>query len=63
MRNFYFVHSDEEEESNTEFSMINPDLLELELEDIDGVSNSPVASVTVDNLLIPNRQFIKYVLS
>ena len=57
MRNFYFVHSDEEEENNTEFSMINPDLLELELEDIDGVSNPPVASVTVDNLLIPNRQF------
>ena len=26
LENFSFVHSDEEEEDNTEFSMINPDL-------------------------------------
>ena len=46
--NFSIVHSDEKEEDNTEFSMINPDFLDLEVSD--GVSNGPVASVTVDNL-------------
>ena len=53
--NFSIVHSDEKEEDNTEFSMINPDLLDLEVSD--GVSNGPVASVTVDNLLLPSQKF------
>ena len=30
LENFTLVHSDEEEEDNTEFSMINPDLLDLQ---------------------------------
>ena len=30
LEHFKFVHSDEEEEDNTEFSMINPDLLDLQ---------------------------------
>ena len=30
LENFMLVHSDEEEEDNTEFSMINPDLLDLQ---------------------------------
>ena len=37
--------------------MINPDLLDLDLEVSDGVSNAPVALVTVDNLLLPSQQF------
>ena len=41
----------------TEFSMINPDLLDLDLEVSDGVSNAPVALVTVDNLLLPSQKF------
>ena len=57
LENFSFVHSHEEEEDNTEFSMINPDLLDLDLEVGDGVSNAPVALVTVDNLLLPSQQF------
>ena len=56
LENFSFVHSDEEED-NTEFSMINPNLLDLDLEVIDGVSNAPVASVAVDNLLLPSQKF------
>ena len=58
LENFSFVHSDdEEEEDNTEFSMINPDLLNLDLEVSDSVNNAPVASVTVDNILLPSQQF------
>ena len=41
----------------TEFSMINPDLLDLDLEVSDGVSNAPVALVSVDNLLLPSQKF------
>ena len=41
----------------TEFSMINPDLLDLDLEVSDGVSNAPVALVAVDNLLLPSQKF------
>ena len=37
--------------------MINPDLLDLDLEVSDGVSNAPVALVTVDNLLILSKKF------
>ena len=50
LENFSFVHSDEKEEDNTKFSMINLDLLDLDLEVSDGVSNAPVALVVVDNL-------------
>ena len=44
----------------TEFSMINPDLLDLDLEVSDGVSNAPVALVTVDNLLLPSQKFYEF---
>ena len=37
--------------------MINPDFLGLDYGDSGGVSNAPVASTIVDNLLLPNRQF------
>ena len=57
LENFSFVHSEEEEEDNIEFSMINPDLLDLDLEVGDGVSNAPVVLVTIDNLLLPSQQF------
>ena len=58
LENFSFAHSDEEED-NTEFSMINPDLLDPDLDVSDGVSNAPVASVTVDNLLLPSQKFFE----
>ena len=32
LENFSLVHSDEEEEDNTEYSVINSDLLDLDLE-------------------------------
>ena len=37
--------------------MINPDLLDLDFEVSDGISNAPVASVTVDNLLLQSQKF------
>ena len=50
------IKSDEEED-NAEFSMINPNLLDLDLEDSDSVSNAPVVSTIIDNLPLPNEQF------
>ena len=37
--------------------MINPNLLDLDLEDSDSVSNAPVVSTIIDNLLLPNEKF------
>ena len=37
--------------------MINPNLLDLYLEDCDNVSNAPVVSTINDNLLLANEQF------
>ena len=56
LQNINIVDSDEEE-GNAEFSMINPDLLDLDLEDGDGTSNAHVASTTIDNLLLHNDHF------
>ena len=56
MQNFNFVQSDKEED-NAEFSMINPNLLDLDLEDSDNVSIAPVVSTIIDNMLLPNGQF------
>ena len=39
--------------------MINPNFLDLDLEDSDNVSNAPVVSTIIDNLLLPNEQFYK----
>lgn len=62
--NLNFFQSDKQEEDNVEFTMINPDLLDLDLEDGDHVNNALVASATVyfllityNNLLLPNQQF------
>ena len=56
LQNFNFVQSDEEED-NAEFSMINPNLLDLDLEDSDNVINATAVSTIIDNLLLPNGQF------
>ena len=55
LQNFDFFQSDEEH--NVEFSMINPNLLYLDLQDIDQVSNSPTVSTITDNWLLPNEQY------
>ena len=62
--NLNFFQSDKQEEDNVEFTMINPNLLDLDLEDGDHVNNALVASATVyfllityNNLLLPNQQF------
>ena len=56
LENFDFVQSDDEED-NTEFSLINPNLLDLDLEDSDSLSNVPAVSTIIDNLSLPNEQF------
>ena len=62
--NLNFFQSDKQEEDNVESTMINPDLLDLDLEDGDHVNNALVASatayfllITYNNLLLPNQQF------
>ena len=54
LQNFDFVQSDEED--NAKFSMINPNLLDVDLEDSDSVRNAPAVSAVIDNLLLPNEQ-------
>ena len=56
LQNVNFVQS-EEEEDNAEFSMINPNLLDLDLEDSNSVSNATAESTIINNLLLPNEQF------
>ena len=56
LQNFNFVQSDEEGD-NAEFSIINPNLLDLDLESSDNVSIAPFVSTIIDNLLLPNEQF------
>ena len=56
LENFNFVPSDKEED-NADFSVINPNLLHLDLEDSDSVSNANAVSTITDNLLLPNEQF------
>ena len=58
LQNFYFIQSDDEED-NTAFSLINPNLLDLDLEDSDSASNAPYMSTIIDNLSLPNEQFHK----
>ena len=57
-QNFNIIKSDDEVAA--EFSMINPDLLDLYLEDSDSVSNAPGASAIIDNLLLPREQFYEF---
>ena len=56
LQKFNFVQSDEEED-NAEFSMINPNLLDLDLEDSDNVINATALSTIINNLLLPDEQF------
>ena len=44
---------------NVEFSMINPNLLNIDLEASDSVSNAPVVSTIIDKLSLPNEQFFE----
>ena len=55
LQNFNFVQLDKEED-NAEFSMINPNLLDIDLEDSDNVSNAPALSTIINSLLLLNEQ-------
>ena len=43
--------------------MINPNLIDLDLEDSDNLSNATLVSTIIDNLLLPNEQFMNYVFN
>ena len=58
LQNFNFVQSDEEED-NAEFSMINPNMRDLDLEDSDSVINNQL--LTTCYFLM--NSFMKYVLN
>ena len=60
-QNFDFVQSDEKD--NAEFSTIKLNLLDLDLEDSDSVSNAPVVSTIIANLSFLMNVFIKHVLN
>ena len=55
LQNSNFFQSDEDED-NAEFLIINPDLLDLDLDDNNSVSNATVVSEIIDNFF-PNEQF------
>ena len=56
LQNFNFVQSDEGKD-NAEFSMINLNLYDLDLEDNDNVINSTAVSTRINKLLLPNEEF------
>ena len=43
--------------------MINLNLIDLDLEDSDNLSNATLVSTIIDNLLLPNEQFMNYVFN
>ena len=43
--------------------MINPNLLDLDLEDSDTVSSATAVSTIINNLLLPNEQFYEIIFS
>ena len=56
LQNFNFVQSDEEE-NNAEFSVLNPNMVDLDLEESDNVSKAGVVSTIIGTLLLLNEQF------
>ena len=56
LQNLNIFQSDKEED-NAEFIVTDPDLLDLEMEDRDIVSNALIVSAISDNLILPNYVF------
>ena len=56
LQSFNFVQSDEEE-NNAEFSVLNPNMVDLDLEESDNVSKAGVVSTIIGTLLLLNEQF------
>ena len=57
LHNYDILESDEEEDNN-DFSMINPDLLDFDIDaDSNPTPNVPIAPTTIDNILLPNDQY------
>ena len=47
----------DDEEDNDDFSMIDPRLIDFNIDDSNGVNNVPIAPTTTENVLLPNEQF------
>lgn len=47
----------EKYKKNAEFSVIDPKLLDLDLEDSDNMGNATALLIIIDKLLLPNKQF------
>ena len=57
LHNYDILESDEEEDNN-DFSMINPDLIDLDIDDNStATQNVPIAPTTIDNLLLSNDRY------
>ena len=47
----------EKYKKNAEFSVIDPRLFDLDLEDSDNMVNATALLIIIDKLLLPNKQF------
>ena len=56
LHNYDLLESDEEEDNN-EFSMINPDLIDFDVDNGNNANNVPIAPTTINNVLLPNDQY------
>ena len=52
----YDLSDSEEEDDNVEFSMINPDLIDFDIDHSSDI-NVPIGNTRIDNMLLPNDQF------
>ena len=55
--NPYLSESDSDDEGNDEFSMINPDLIDFEIDQSNITNNVPIAATTRDYIMLPAELF------
>ena len=53
----YDMSESDDDDNNDDFSMINPDLIEFDIDDSNDINNGPIAPTSTVNLLLPNDQF------
>ena len=55
--NPYLSESDSDGEGNDEFSMINPDLIDFDIDEANSTNNVPIAATTRENIMLPAELF------
>ena len=56
--NHPYLSEEDDDEIDDDFSMINPELLDLDLEEAGNNTNTvPVAATTIDNIMLPTAEF------